>query len=89
MNHTSHETITYGTYPDMFTDYENMVENEDYDVQMREITVPTAWAKEWVKDHCDMTLDEYENEYTWDDSIQMYEDAKAEGVLISTEIITV
>ena len=89
MNNASHETITYGTYPDMFTDYENMIENEDYDIQMREITVPTAWAKEWVQEHCDMSLDEYENEYTWDDSIQMYEDAKAEGVLISTEIITV
>ena len=77
------DTITFDTYPDMFTDYENMIENENYDNELRLFTVPRDWATEWIRKHCDgITLEEFEYVYDWDWSYQMYEDALTEGVII-------
>ena len=78
--------VTYFTYSDMFTDYENGIENENYDYEMRVIKVPRDWASEWVRARFGMSLDEYENEYDYNDSFQMYEDAMYAGVLISEKI---
>ena len=86
MSNTSLKTVTYDTYSDMFTDDKHMIENENYDNEIRWFEVPEEWANKWVKEHGFSGFEEFDNEYTWDDSIQMYEDAKAEGVLISTEI---
>lgn len=79
--------VVYYTYPDMFTDYENGIENENYDHEMRVIEVPMDWASMWVRTRYGMSLDEYENEYDYNDSFQMYEDAMRDGVLISEKIV--
>jgi hypothetical protein len=80
-------TVTYETYPDMFTDYEELIENENYDNEIREFTVPEAWATEWMLRECKMTPEEFNDWYTWDVTDQMYLDAINEKVLVSTEII--
>lgn len=79
--------VTFETYPDMFTDYENGVENENYDHEYRSFTVPRVWATIWIRQYCDgITLAEFENVYEWDWSYQMYENALAEGVIIEEHI---
>lgn len=88
-NKPEKETITLATYPDMFLDNDCKVENENYDNEFREFTVPLGWAVEWMQSECNQTLDEFLNEYTWDETIQMYDDARHQNVLCSTEILTV
>lgn len=75
-------TITYDTYADMFTDYDGLIENDNYDYECRIIEVPIAWASAWVRMNCEMTLNEFWNEYTYDDTFRMYEDALTDGVLV-------
>ena len=43
------DTVTYATYPDMFLDYDEMLENSNYDNELREFTVPTQWATAWIR----------------------------------------
>lgn len=81
------DTVTYATYPDMFLDYDEMLENSNYDNELREFTVPTQWATAWIRRECKMTPAEFNEWYTWDVTDQMYADAVREKVLISTEII--
>lgn len=81
------DTVTYATYPDMFLDYDEMTENANYDNELREFTIPEAWATEWIHRECKMTPAEFSNWYTWDVTDQMYLDAIHEKVLVSTEII--
>lgn len=80
------EPITFETYSDMFKDYENGVENENYDHEVRLFDVPKVWAVDWIEQTYDMDLDTFMSEYTYDETIQMYEDAIAEGVLIKANI---
>ena len=79
-------TVTYETYPDMFTDYEELIENENYDDEIRFFEVPEEWAYGWTKEHGFTGLDEFNNEYTWDITYDMWEDAKAKSILISEHI---
>lgn len=88
-NKPKNGTITLATYPDMFLDNDCKVENENYDNEFREFTVPLGWAVEWMKSKCNQTLNEFLDEYTWDETIQMYDDARHQNVLYSTEILTV
>ena len=81
------ETITLDTYPDMFLDYDCNVENENYDHQIRLFTVPLNWAVEWMRSECKLTLDEFMKVYTWDETMQMYEDARSENALCATKIV--
>ena len=78
--------VTYETYPDMFTDHENLIENENYDDEIRFFEIPEEWADGWAKEHGFTGLDEFNNEYTWDITYDMWEDAKAKGILISEHI---
>ena len=80
------KTVTYDTYPDVFTDYESLIENENYDNETRFIEIPEAWAKEWVVKNGFPTLDSFNLEYTYDTTWQMFDDATAEGVLVSERI---
>lgn len=80
------KAVVLETYPDMFTDYEEGIENEEYDNQSRWITVPMGWAAGWVYIQYRMGLDEFLGEYTMDDTYKMYEDAKADGVLLNEKI---
>lgn len=79
------DTIQFDTYPDMFTDYENLIENENYDYEHRVFEVPRDWALEWISKNARYD-DGFWNEYTYDDTFQMYEDACKAGVLISEAI---
>lgn len=81
------DTVTYATFPDMFLGYDEMLENANYDNELREFTVPTQWATAWIRRECKMTPAEFNEWYTWDVTDQMYADAVREKVLISTEII--
>lgn len=74
--------FTIETYPPMFSDYDNYIENEDYDDTIRVFSVPKQWAVDWIK-HSGYTLDEFLQEYTWDETYEMYEDANSEAVIIS------
>lgn len=78
--------ITLDTYPDMFTDYDSMTENENYDHERRLFTVPKDWAINWMKKNMGMDLDTFLSEYTYDDTMAMYEDAHASEAIISESI---
>lgn len=78
--------ITFETYPNMFVDEDCAEENLEYDREIRVFDVDKSWAIDWVFIHYRMGLDDFINEYTWDDTFQMYEDAKISGTLISETI---
>lgn len=73
------------TYPPMLSDYDNDVENENYDNEIRVFAVPRDWALKWILDF-GMTLEDWLDDYTWDDTFQMYSDAVSEEVLIRETI---
>ena len=75
------------TYPDMFLDYEEGTENPNYDNETRVFCVPLEWAKRWIEIIADMTMEEFENEYTWDESFAMYEAAVEDNVILYEAII--
>ena len=81
------KNITFDTYPDMFTDYENLIENERYDDEKRLFTVPAAWAINWVSKECSMDMKDFCSWFTWDITYQMYTDAVIDGVLVSEQIV--
>ena len=76
------ETYTYETYPPMFSDYENDIENENYDHELRMFTVPAYWAIKWMREEAEMTKAWFDCQYTWDDTFSMYEAACREGVIL-------
>lgn len=76
-------TIFFDTYPDYFLDDEEEVENYNYDDELIVIEVPEDWAVNWIKAELGMSLEEFLNEYTWDDTLEMRYSANADGVLIS------
>lgn len=75
------------TYPDMMSDYENDIENPDYDSTIRVIKVPMSWAVKWIDETYEMTYDEFMEEYDWDMTYEMYESAVSDGVLIGETIV--
>ena len=80
-------TITCGyiftTYPPMFTDYDQGIENENYDNEIREFSVPKDWVEKYVSTEFTMTLPEFMEEWDWDASYQMFAAAVSAGVLIT------
>lgn len=80
------ETFTFQTYTPMFTDYENGIENENYDNEILVFCVPAIWANEWCVKEFGMSAEEFSEEYTWDDTISMFEDAKADEVVIESHV---
>lgn len=46
--------------------------------------VPKEWAENWCKKNGYSSLDEFDEEYIWDDSWDMYCSAKKDNVIIST-----
>lgn len=80
-------TITLETYPPMFIDD---MENEFYDEELLEFTVPYTWlVREFNADNfgCD-TLEEFLTDvYTWDDTQFILERAHADNVVIKEKIV--
>lgn len=82
----TNSTITFETYSDMFTDYDEYIENENYDDEERVFTVPKDWAIIWIRENCEMSLEEFLDEYTSDDTNDMYCAAILDDVLIEEHI---
>ena len=80
------KTITFDTYPDMFLDYEEHIENENYDNETRVFEVPEVWALKWISKKAPWDVPEFWDEYTWDETYGMYEDAIRDNVLIAEHI---
>lgn len=73
--------ITLETYPPM--------DGEDYDEVIRTFTIPFRWLhEEYYQDNFGgMTLDEFLlEEYTWDDTLFIYERATTDKVIIKESI---
>ena len=80
------KTFKFETYPPIMIDYERGIENPDYDNTIRIFEVPYDWAIDWIEGICEMTYEEYMDEYTYDDTFEMYTCAIDEGVVISEKI---
>lgn len=76
------------TYPDMMIDYEECIENPDYDSTIRVFKVSKSWAVEWIRERYGMTYDEFMEEYDWDMTWEMYSDACSDRVLISENVMS-
>lgn len=73
------KVVEFDTYPDMAS--------ENYDDEVRWFSVPFFWAEKWIEKNCDgLSVSEFKNMYTWDDTDMMYLDAYAENVLIKNKI---
>lgn len=79
-------TIVFLTYPPALKDYDKWIENDEYDNQLRAFEVPIWWASEFVFITWRMGLADFIDEYTWDDSYEMYLQAAADGIVISEKI---
>ncbi len=75
--------ITIETYPDMMINGE---ENLNYDNEIRVFSVPYPWFKDYVAQELEQTIDEFYDTYTYDWSIQMYDTAVAEDMIIKESI---
>lgn len=77
------ETITFGTYPPLTLDDGGV--NENYDDELREFEVPKEWVTRWLDGA--ITLEEFLDTYTWDESYFLYQDAVADHAVISDNVI--
>lgn len=90
MKHAVASVFEIDTYPDCTN--ADGTENINYDYQTKWFSVPEAWAKEWInnlngeEDLEKVDFEYFKNEYTWDDTLQMYYDACSDGVLIEEHI---
>lgn len=80
-------TIVFLTYPPMMEDYERGIENVEYDHQLRSFEVPVWWAVDFIFITWRMSLEEFLEVYTWDDTYDMYEQAYNDGIIVREEII--
>lgn len=65
------ELSTYGAY-----------HAETDDQETRFFCVPLRWAEDWVNAYDGRKFNQFLDEYTWDDTEQMYADAKRLGQLL-------
>lgn len=78
-------TIQFETYPPFYNNYETGEFNENYDNELVVFTVPTDWCERWVKRNRNMELYDFLQEYTWDDTEAMLNDASIADVILSEE----
>ena len=79
--------IAFETYPPCYWDYDRGIENDDYDETIIVFTVPYDWFLDWIKrEDEDMTEEEFMDEYDWDWTEAMREDAYRENVVLKEEI---
>lgn len=69
------ELSTYGAY-----------HAETDDQETRFFCVPISWAEDWLAAYDGRKLNQFLDEYTWDDTEQMYEDAKSLGLLLPNSL---
>ena len=80
------KTFTIDTYPDTMIDYENGIENPDYDHTVAVFTVPYDWAESYINRKFKMNMECLLREYTWDWTLQMYNDAYIAGRILDETI---
>lgn len=66
------------------TDTDELYEERDV---VFSFDVPKKWAKKWCKENDWKSLEEFDTEYIWDNSWDMYCSAKEDNVVISTREI--
>ena len=72
--------LTIETYPDYWDEDGN--DNYNYDDTLKVFSVPMQWAVDWIQKECEMTFDQFMEEYDWDDTLAMFESAYDNNVLI-------
>lgn len=77
------ETVELETYSAMFSDYENFIENENYDDTVRVFEVSLKWLKSFP----DMNVAKFLEEYTWDDTENIYNISLLANEIISEKIV--
>ena len=96
-------TETFYTYPDVFSDADCTIENEEYDDTCKMFTVPQSWAVDWILNnidydsngnHIDLSnfpvdelLNFFHENYEWDDTLDMYAQAKFEFALLREIVV--
>lgn len=75
--------MRFETYPPMFSDWENGIENENYDDEVLVFVVPEEWGEAWIEKNCNCSVREFFETWDWDDGEQMNMDANRDGVLIA------
>lgn len=80
-------TAELETYPPMFMGDGMYTENPDYDDQLTVFEVPLEWAEQWVVSNGFESMRDFFDNYTWDDTYQMYGEALAQKTVISERII--
>ena len=87
-NNMADGVMEFDTYPPVFN--KDGSENEDYDKTFLEFTVPSEWAIKWIAkwswQSC-VPSDQFRSWYDWDDTLRMYDDAAADGAIISERIL--
>ena len=78
---------TFDTYPPMFIDYGEFIENDRYDDTLRWFVVPKLWAVDFISRFFGMKFEEFMRNYTWDDTFQMYECAMQDNQIVSDYIM--
>jgi len=81
------DAFTFHTYADLLIDADTGEENELYDVTLREFTVPVDWFYRWVYEEDGRSWKDFINEYTWDDTLRMYDQALRDGAVMFDEIV--
>ena len=83
----TYPAITLETYPPMQIEG---CDNPFYDEELIEFTVPYSWLSELYKEEPlgEFDLDYFlTNEYTWDDTLYIYDRAHVDEVIISERIV--
>lgn len=64
-----------------------LYEDDEYETKDVQVwfTVPRDWATEWCKENEWESLDQFNDEYIWDDSYEMYIAALDDDVILSEE----
>ena len=77
--------LTFTTYPPLTNPAGT--ENELYDDTMCVFDVREVWFYRWVYEEDGRSWRQFLDEYTWDDTLQMYELAIQVGAVLREEIV--
>lgn len=76
------KTITFETYPDS---YEKR-DNKEYQYEMIVFTVSVSWAKDFIRDKWNISIEEFKDRYTWDESLILYDHALLEFAILDEKL---
>lgn len=89
MGNGSENRVIFYTYSEVFSDFEDYVENADYDSELIQFSVPVNWAVDYIFIHFRMGIEDFMNGYDFDDTLEMMECAEAEGIDVQQKIISI